>query len=101
MKIDFSPKTINGKRSVWLSIFFILIGIFLYVSAELLHIITSDILVSIFAIIAVIAQIASLVLGVTAVFKYKDHSILVYSAILLGIVVLLFIYGDMLGLPDI
>ena len=101
MKIVFSPQSNIGKRSVWLSIFFLLIAIFLYITAELLGIISSDTLVSVFAIIAVIAQIAALVFGVIAVFKHKDHSILVYSAILLGIVVLMFIFGDMLGLPDI
>lgn len=95
------PKTSLGKWSVWLSVFFILIGIFFYIFAEMYQIISSDTLITVFGATAVIAQIVAFILGFFAVIKHKDRSILVYIAILLGIVVLLFIFGDILGLPDI
>lgn len=39
--------------------------------------------------------------GIIAVIKSKEWSVLVFLAILIGFVVLLFILGDMLGLPDV
>lgn len=101
MKFVLLPKSRMGKWSVWLSIFFVLTGIFFYVFAELLKVITSDIVVTIFGAAAVIAQIFALIFGFTAVLKNKERSSLVFLAILIGLVILGFIFGDILGLPDI
>jgi hypothetical protein len=101
MKIILLPKSQTGKWSVVLSFFFILTGIFLYIFAELLKVITSDVLVTIVGSSAIIAQVISYVLGVITVLKNKEYSFLVFMAMLIGFVVLLFIFGDILGLPDI
>jgi hypothetical protein len=101
MKIILLPKSQTGKWLVVLSFFFILTGIFLYIFAELLKVITSDVLVTIVGSSAIIAQVISYVLGVITVLKNKEYSFLVFMAMLIGFVVLLFIFGDILGLPDI
>lgn len=101
MKIILIPKSRIGKWSVGLSIFFILASIFFYIFAELFKVITSDILISIVGATSIIAQIIAFILGVIAVVKNKEYSSLVFLAILIGLVVLGFIFGDVLGLPDV
>jgi hypothetical protein len=101
IRIILLPKSRMGKWSVWLSLFFILTSIFFYIFAELLKVITSDMLVSIFGTAAIIIQIIALIFGVIVVAKHKEYSSLVFLVILIGLVVLGFIFGDILGLPDI
>jgi len=98
MKIGLLPKSHMGTWSVRLSIFFILTSIFLYVFGELSGVITSDMLISIVGATSIIAQIIALILGIITVIKNKEQSSMVFLAILLGLVVLGFILGDMLGL---
>lgn len=62
-----------------------------------MKVITSEILITIFGSSAVIASIIAFFLGVMAVTKNKERSFLVYIAILIGFIVLLFIFGDILG----
>ncbi|MDF2616607.1 MAG: hypothetical protein K0Q47_1262 [Sedimentibacter sp.] len=101
MKIILLPKSRTGKWSVGLCIYFIVTGIFLYGFAELLNVITSDVLVTIVGSSAIIAQVISFVLGVITVLKNKECCSMVYIAIIVGLIVLLFIFGDILGISDI
>lgn len=101
MKISFLPKSCSGKWSAGLNIFFLLVSIFFYIFAELLNIITSDMLITIFGATAVIASVIAFFIGITTVIKNKERSVLVFLAIFVGFVVLTFIFGDILGLPDI
>lgn len=101
MKINLLPKLQMGKWSVGLSLYFIATGTFLFVFAELENVITSDLVVTIFGSSAIFAQLISLILGMVTVLKNKEYSFPVFIAIFIGLVVLLFIFGDILGLPDI
>lgn len=101
MKISFLPKSRLGKWSAGLNIFFLSVSIFFYIFAELFNVITSDMLITIFGAAAVIASIIAFFIGVTAVIKNKERSFLVFLAIIVGLVVLAFIFGNILGLPDI
>lgn len=100
MRIKFLPKSRLGKWAAILILYFILASIFFYVFAEILNVIPF-IIVKIFGGAAVIASIVAFITGVTAVIKVKERSILVYLAVLIGFIVILFIFGDILGLPDI
>ena len=57
-------------------------------------VISSDMLIRIVGATSVIAQIIAFAFGVIAVIKNKERSFLVFLAILLGLVVLGFIFGD-------
>jgi hypothetical protein len=58
-------------------------------------------LITIFSVAAVIASVIAFFIGVTDVIKNKERSVLVFLAIIVGLVVLAFIFGDILGIPDI
>lgn len=94
MKISFLPKSRLGTGSVGLNIFSVSTFIFFYIFAELLNVITSDILVTIFGATAVIASIIAFFTGVIAVIKNKERSVLVFLSIIIGFVVIAFIIGD-------
>jgi hypothetical protein len=100
MKITFLPKTRLGKWTVGMNIFTIATFIFFYIFAELLKVITSDLIISIFGATAVVAAIIAFFTGGVAVIKKKDQSVLIFLAILTGFVVLAFMIGDMSGLLD-
>lgn len=74
---------------------------FLYIFAERLNVITSDIIVIIFGATAIVAAVIAYFTGCVAVIKKKDRSVLVFLAIFTGLVVLAFIIGELLGLPDV
>ncbi|MCB2292384.1 hypothetical protein LGK95_02370 [Clostridium algoriphilum] len=101
MKISFLPKSRLGNWAVGLSIFFLLVAIFFYIFAERLHVITSDMLVTIFGATSIIASVIAFFIGVVAIIKNKERSVLVFLAIFIGFVVLAFIIGDILGFPDV
>lgn len=94
MKINFLPKSCLGTTSAALNIFSVSTFIIFYIFAELLKVITSDILVTIFGVAAVIASITAFFTGVTAVVKNKERSVLVFLSIIIGFVVIAFIIGD-------
>ena len=98
MKISFLPKSRLGTWTTGLGIYSLFLFIFGYIFAELLKVITSDILITIAAASSVIASIIAFFTGIIAVIKNKERSVLVFLAILLGFVVLAFVFGDMLGL---
>ncbi|NJD04853.1 MAG: hypothetical protein FIA99_20140 [Ruminiclostridium sp.] len=100
MKIYFLPKSRLGRWTAGLSIYSLFLFIFGYIFAELSKIITSDILITIAGASSVIASIVSFITGIIAVIKNKERSILVFLGILLGLVVLVFIFGNILGFPD-
>ena len=98
MQISLLPKSRLGTWSVGLSIFFLVVCIFLYIFAELLKVISSHVLITVVGATSVIAQIIAFSVGIITVIKNKERSSLVFLAILLGLVVLGFILGDMLGI---
>jgi hypothetical protein len=101
LRISFLPKSRLGIWSSRLNIFTLSVFIFFYIFAELLGVITTDILITVFGFSAVIASIIAFFIGIVAVIKNEERSFMVYLAILMGFVVLAFIIGDILGFPDI
>jgi len=97
MKTNLLPKSRLGTWSVGLSTFTLSVFIFFYIFAELLNVITSEILITIFGASAVIASLIAFFIGIVAVAKNKERSFLVYLSILMGLVVLVFIFGDIFG----
>ena len=92
MKTDFMPKTRSGKWSVWLNAFFLIV------------ITTSIFLVNVLGVlsyddhwwdvtvpIVFSASIAAFILGIIAIRKNKERSILVYISVTIGFLVILFI----------
>ena len=92
MKITFLPQTIIGRWSVWLNVFFLIV------------INASIILVKVFGIlsfddhwwdvtvpIAFSASIVAFVLGIIAIRKNKETSVLVYASVIIGLLTILFI----------
>ena len=100
MKTGFLPKSRLGAWSVGLITFTLSVFIFFYIFAELLRVITSDILITIFGASAVIASLIAFFIGTATVIKNKERSFLVFLAILIGFVILAFIIGDILGLHE-
>lgn len=101
MKLNFAPKTILGKWSVGLNAFF------------LIAIITSIVLVKVFGIlsfgdhwwdltvpITFLASIVAFIVGIIAVIKNKERSVLVYLSILIGLLTILFIPLHSLFISD-
>ena len=101
MKISFLPKSRLATWSVGLGIYSLLVFIFGYIFAELLKVIISEILITIAGASSVIASIIAFIAGIIAVIKNKERSVLVFLAILIGLVVLAFIFGNILGFPDV
>lgn len=85
MKIRLWPKSGFGKWSAGLSIFFIIL-IWLKMQYGI-HLMT-------FAIAAL--GLAGFLLGIVAIFKNKDRSILIYLSILVGLVIILWIAAELL-----
>jgi len=101
MKIDFMPKTLSGKWSVWLNTFFLII------------ITASIILVNVFGILSyndhwwdvtvpvlVFVGIIAFILSVIAIRKSKDRSVLVCVSFVIGLLVILFLLLHSLFIND-
>jgi predicted membrane channel-forming protein YqfA (hemolysin III family) len=100
-KTYFLPKTMLGKWSVWLNVFFMIV------------IITSIILVNVLGILSYdnhwwdvtvplvfSASIAAFVIGIIAVKKNKERSVSVFLSILIGLLSILFLLLHSLFISD-
>jgi len=101
MKFILKPKTKLGKWSVWLNTFFLIV------------IVASIILVNVFGIlsyddhwwdvtvpIVFLASIAAFILGIKAIRKNKERSVLVYISVIIGLLAILFIFLHSLFIND-
>lgn len=101
MNINFMPKTIAGKWSVWLNVFFLAV------------VIISIILVNGFGLLAYgdrwwditvpiifSATIVAFILGIRAIKKHKESSVLVYVSVAIGLLSILFIFLHSLFISD-
>ena len=101
MKINFLPKTVLGKWSVWLIVAFIL----LFLVFQLLVLsgqrggdtFSDNWLLTIPIVLAAICGISSLIVGLIAGVKSKERSILVFVAMLIGLFDLIFVLGEFLS----
>jgi type II secretory pathway component PulF len=92
------PKTAPGKWSVWLIVAFIVlfVSFILFVASgqrggqEFFD----NLLLAIPGLLAGIAGVVSFFTGLVSVIGFRERSILVYPAMLIGLLVLLFVVGE-------
>jgi len=97
MKIYFMPQTRPGRWSAWLIIAFIVFfGLFyLFVATGQRGGATffSNLYLAVPVVIAAISGISAFFTGIIGVIKDRERAILVYLAMLIGLIVLLFCLG--------
>jgi len=85
------PETKLGKWSVWLNIFFLIVIITSIILVNGLGILSyDDHWWDVTVPIVFLASIVGFILGIIAIIK-KDHSVLVYSSVVIGLLTILFI----------
>lgn len=95
------PKTKSGKWSVGLHIFFLIAIIGSIMLEKIFKILNfDDHWWDVTVAVAFPASIIALIIGVLAVKKYKERSVLVYLSILLGVCTVLFILLHSLFISD-
>ena len=101
MKLNIAPKTILGKWSVGLNSFFLIAIITSIVLVKVLGILSfDDHWWDITVPITFLASIIAFIVGIMAVKKNKERSILVYLSILIGLLTILFIPLHSLFISD-
>ena len=98
MKVDIMPKTVPGKLSLWLITAFIVFFASFWLSiaagqrggGEFFD----NLLLAVPMVLAGIAGTASFCTGLIGVARYRERSILVYPAMIIGLCVLLFAAGE-------
>jgi len=95
------PKTKLGKWSAILNIIFLIIVVVSVILVLVLGILDfGDKWWDITVPIAFIIEMSAFVLGIRAIVKYKDKSVLVYSSIIIGLLTILFIPLHSLFISD-
>jgi len=101
MKLNIAPKTILGKWSVGLNSFFLIAIITSIVLVKVLGILSfDDHWWDITVPITFLASIIAFIVGIMAVKKNKERSILVYLSILIGLLTIFFIPLHSLFISD-
>lgn len=99
--MKFLPATRPGKLSAWLTVCALLAMLLLYLLAEVLRLLQSDWTVPVLTVAALAAFILAAVLGLIAVVRHRERSVLVYLSTLFGLFVLVFflvsLYRDLTG----
>lgn len=101
MDIHLFPNTRLGLIGTILAALALLEFIAGYVFAELYKVITSELLITVFGVMAITAAIIGAVIAVIAIRKDKERSILAFLSIALGILAAGFLLGNLLGIPGI
>jgi hypothetical protein len=98
MKVYFIPRTVPGKCSAWLIVAFIILF-----AAFWLFVVSGqrggqgffdNLLLTIPMLLAGASAVASFFTGLAGVIVYRERAILVYTAMVIGLCVLLFIIGE-------
>ena len=101
MKIDFMPKTRSGKWSVGLNAFFLIVISISVLLVKVLGILSyDDHWWDITVPLVFSASIAAFILGIIAIRKNKEPSILVYGSVIIGLLAILFIFLHSLFISD-
>jgi len=101
MKIDFMPKTRSGKWSVWLNAFFLIIIATSIILVNLLGILSyDDHWWDVTVPVVFFASIVAFILGIIAIRKNKERSVLVYISVIIGLLSVLFIFFHSLFIND-
>jgi len=95
------PQTKFGKWSVWLNTFFLITIIVSIILVKVLGLLSYDnhwwdVTVPILAL----TTITAFILGIIAIRKYKESSVLVYASVVIGFLSILFIFLHSLFLSD-
>lgn len=94
------PKTKLGKWSVGLNLFFLIVIIISIILVNVLGILSyNDHWWDVTVPIVFLASIVAFILGIMAI-KKKDHSVLVYSSVVVGLLAILFIFLHSLFIND-
>ena len=101
MKTDFMPKTRSGKWSVWLNAFFLIVITISIILVNVLGILSYDdhwwdVTVPILAL----ATVTAFILGIIAIRKNKERSVLVYASVIIGLLTILFLLLHSLFIND-
>jgi len=100
MKVHFIPKTHLGKWSAWLMVAFIVFfGLFfLFIASGQRGGATffSNLWLTVPMLLAGISGISAFFTGIIGVIKDRERSVLVYLAILIGLIVLLFCLAEII-----
>jgi hypothetical protein len=94
------PQTKLGKWSVWLNAFFLIIIITSVILVKVLGVLSYDDLWWDVAVNVFLASIAAFILGLIAIIKKKERSVLVYASVILGLLAILFILLHSLFISD-
>ena len=100
MKVHFIPKTRQGKLSTWLIVAFIVFfGLFfIFVASGQRGGATffSNLWLTVPMLLAGISGISAFFTGITGVIKDRERSVLVYLAMLIGLIVLLYCLAEII-----
>ena len=100
MKITLSPTTKLGKWSVWLCVAFLILIVIAFMSVifsakdEISQNFFDPLWAAVTLLIAGACGIFALVLGVISVIKNRERSVLVFLAIAIGVIALVFVVGE-------
>lgn len=94
------PQTKLGKWSVWLNTFFLIVILTSVILVNILGILSYDDTWWDVTVLVFLASISAFILGIIAITKNKDHSILVYISVILGLLAILFILLHSLFIND-
>lgn len=98
--MQLKPETKLGKWCVYLNAFFLIVIIISVVLVKVLGVLSFDdkwwdVTVNVF-----LASIAAFILGLIAIIKKKERSVLVYASVIIGFLAILFIFLHSLFIAD-
>ncbi|HMA60890.1 MAG TPA: hypothetical protein VKN64_11440 [Halanaerobiales bacterium] len=100
MRINIIPRSKYGKWAIYAILAFFFFWALFYLLVEMGErggaTFFSNFKLTIPFLAAAISGIAALVMGLLSIFKSKDHCILVYISIIIGLFVLIFIMGEII-----
>ncbi len=98
MKIKVIPRSKYGQWAVYAVLIFFFFGSFFYLLVEMGErggeTFFSNLKLTIPFLAAAIAGITALFTGLVSIFKSRDHCVLVYISIIIGLFVLMFVLGE-------
>jgi len=101
MRIDFIPKTRLGRWSVRLNAFFLIIIAISIILVNVLGILSyDDHWWDVTVPLVFFASIVAFILGIIAIRKNKERSVLVYASVIIGLLAILFIFLHSLFISD-
>ena len=98
--MQLKPQTKLGKWSVWLNACFLIVIVVSVILVNVFGILSYDDIWWDVTVNVFLASIAAFVLGVIAIRKHKERSVLVYISVIIGLLAILFILLHSLFISD-